>query len=25
MTHLIESTLGKLKHQASQRTDPPLS
>ncbi|MBO0351960.1 HPF/RaiA family ribosome-associated protein [Phormidium pseudopriestleyi FRX01] len=25
MTHLIESTLGRIEHQASQRTDPPLS
>jgi ribosome-associated translation inhibitor RaiA len=25
LTHLIDHTLGKLKHQASQRTDPPLS
>jgi ribosome-associated translation inhibitor RaiA len=25
LTHLIDHTLGKLKHQASHRTDPPLS
>ncbi len=25
MTHLIDHTLGRLKHQASHRTDPPLS
>jgi len=25
VTHLIDHTLGKLKHQASHRTDPPLS
>jgi hypothetical protein len=24
MTRLIESTLGRLHHQASRRTDPPL-
>ena len=25
LTHLIESRLGRLEHQASHRTDPPLS
>ena len=25
VTHLIEHTLGRLEHQASHRTDPPLS
>ncbi|MGQ4650577.1 HPF/RaiA family ribosome-associated protein [Lyngbya aestuarii] len=25
LTHLIEHTLGRLEHQASHRTDPPLS
>jgi len=25
MTHLIESTIGRLKHQEEHRTDPPLS
>lgn len=25
LTHLIEHTIGKLEHQASHRTDPPLS
>ena len=25
LTHLIESTLGRRSHQASHRTDPPLS
>ncbi len=25
LTHLIEHTLGRLKHQASHRTDPPLA
>lgn len=25
MTHLIEHTLGRLEHQESKRTDPPLS
>jgi ribosomal subunit interface protein len=25
ITHLIEHTLGRLEHQASHRTDPPLS
>jgi len=25
LTHLIDHTLGKLKHQSSHRTDPPLS
>jgi len=24
MTHLIDHTLGRLKHQSSHRTDPPL-
>ncbi len=24
LTHLLESTLGRLEHQASHRTDPPL-
>ncbi|MEA5580201.1 HPF/RaiA family ribosome-associated protein [Nodularia harveyana UHCC-0300] len=25
LTHLLEHTLGRLEHQASHRTDPPLS
>ncbi len=25
LTHLIEHTIGRLEHQASHRTDPPLS
>jgi ribosome-associated translation inhibitor RaiA len=25
LTHLIESTIGRLKHQEKHRTDPPLS
>jgi ribosome-associated translation inhibitor RaiA len=25
MTHLLKHTLGRLEHQSSQRTDPPLS
>jgi ribosomal subunit interface protein len=25
LTHLIDHTLGKLKHQSNHRTDPPLS
>ena len=25
LTHLIEHTLGRLEHQASHRTDPPLA
>ncbi|XZN91585.1 MAG: HPF/RaiA family ribosome-associated protein [Microcoleus sp.] len=25
LTHLIEHTLGRLSHQSSHRTDPPLS
>jgi len=25
MTHLIESTIGRIKHQEEHRTDPPLS
>ena len=25
LTHLIDHTIGKLEHQASHRTDPPLS
>jgi len=25
LTHLIKSTIGKLEHQVSHRTDPPLS